>query len=71
MLLTALWVGARVMIASSAHWPHVLTTAVDLSFFPTLAVLVGRPLLRSMNRNTPLLLVLTLLWLTNLAFTSD
>ncbi len=68
MLLTALWVGARVMIASSAHWPHVLTAAVDLSFFPTLAVLVGRPLLRSMNRNTPFLLVLTLLWLTNLAF---
>jgi len=68
MLLTALWVAARVMIASSAHWPHLLTAAVDLSFFPTVAVLVGRPLLRSMNRNTPLLLVLALLWLTNLVF---
>jgi uncharacterized protein involved in response to NO len=68
MLLTALWVGARVMIASSAYWPHVLTAAVDLSFFPALAALVARPLLRSMNRNTPLLLVLALLWLTNLVF---
>jgi uncharacterized protein involved in response to NO len=68
MLLTALWLAARVMIASSSFWPRVLTAAVDLSFFPALAVLVGLPLLRSRNRNTPLLLVLSLLWLTNLAF---
>jgi uncharacterized protein involved in response to NO len=68
MLLTALWVAARVMIASSSYWPQVSTTAVDLSFFPALAALVGRPLARSRNRNTPLLLVLTLLWLANLIF---
>jgi uncharacterized protein involved in response to NO len=68
MLLTVLWVAARLMIASSSHWPRVFTAAVDLSFYPALAALLVRPLLRSQNRNTPLLLVLALLWLTNLVF---
>jgi len=68
MLLTALWVAARLMIASSSDWPRVFTAAMDLSFFPALATLVGLPLLRSQNRNTPLLFVLALLWLTNLLF---
>jgi len=68
MLLTALWLAARLMIASSSDWPRVFTAAMDLSFFPALATLVGLPLLRSQNRNTPLLFVLALLWLTNLIF---
>jgi len=68
MLLSALWVAARLMIATSSYWPRVLTAAVDLSFLPVLAALVARPLLRSQNRNSPLLIVLTLLWLTNLVF---
>ena len=68
VLLTALWVAARIMIASSSSWPGVFTAAVDLSFFPVLAALVARPLLRARNRNTPLLAVLGLLWLTNLVF---
>lgn len=68
VVLSVLWLSARIMIASSAHWPAVLTAAVDLAFLPALAALVARPLLRSRNRNTPLLLVLGLLWLTNLVF---
>lgn len=68
IVLSALWLAARVMIASSAHWPAVLTATVDLAFLPALAALVARPLLRARNRNTPLLLVLGLLWLTNLVF---
>jgi len=68
VVLSALWLAARIMIASSSHWPRPLTAAVDLAFLPLLAALVARPLLRSQNRNTPLLLVLGLLWLTNLAF---
>jgi uncharacterized protein involved in response to NO len=68
IVLSALWLSARIMIASSAHWPAVLTAAVDLAFLPALAALVARPLLKSRNRNTPLLLVLGLLWLTNLVF---
>ena len=68
MLLAGLWVAARLMIASSSYWPRAFTAAVDLSFFPTLAALVARPLLRSQNRNTPLLFVLALLWFANLVF---
>jgi uncharacterized protein involved in response to NO len=68
IVLSAVWLAARIMIASSSHWPRVLTAAVDLAFLPVLAALVARPLLRSQNRNTPLLLVLGLLWLTNLLF---
>lgn len=68
VVLAALWLSARIMIASSAHWPAVLTAALDLAFLPALAVLVAGPLLRSRSRNTPLLLVLGLLWLTNLVF---
>ena len=68
VVLSALWLAARIMIASSSYWPRCLTAAVDLTFLPLLAALVARPLLRSQNRNTPLLLVLGLLWLTNLAF---
>ena len=40
----------------------------DLAFLPLLAVLVMIPLLRSKNRNTPLLIVLGALWFTNLVF---
>lgn len=68
VVLSALWLVARIMIASSSCWPRWLTAAVDLAFLPLLAALVARPLLRSQNRNTPLLLVLGLLWLTNLVF---
>jgi uncharacterized protein involved in response to NO len=56
------------LIASSALWPGVGIAAVDLAFLPALAVLVARPLLRTRSRNTPLLLVLMLFWLTNLTF---
>ena len=66
--LSLVWLIARIMIATSWWWPPVLTAAVDLSFLPLLAVLVAVPLARQRNRNTPLLIVLGLLWLTNLAF---
>lgn len=67
-VLSALWLAARILIASSSYWPRSVTAAVDLAFLPLLAALVARPLLRSRNRNTPLLLVLGLLWLSNLVF---
>ncbi|HEY6825129.1 MAG TPA: NnrS family protein [Steroidobacteraceae bacterium] len=68
MVLTALWLAARIMIASSSLWPPLLPAAVDLAFIPALGVLIAGPLLRSRNRNTPLLLVLALLWLADLTF---
>ena len=62
------WLIARLMISSSWLWPPILTAAADLAFLPMLSVLVVVPLARQRNRNMPLLLVLGLLWLTNLAF---
>jgi len=68
IMLVGLWLAARLLIASSGLWPPVLITAVDLAFLPALALLVAGPLLRSRSRNTPLLLVLALFWLTDVVF---
>jgi uncharacterized protein involved in response to NO len=66
--LALVWLIARIMILSSSLWPPVLTAVADLAFLPSLAVLIAVPLARQRNRNTPLMLVLGLLWLTNLTF---
>lgn len=68
MVLAAVWVLARVLIATSPAWPAMLPALVDLAYLPIVAVLVMVPLLRSRNRNTPLLVVLGALWLTDVAF---
>jgi uncharacterized protein involved in response to NO len=68
IVLAGLWLAARGLIASSSLWPAVLIAAVDLSFLPALGVLVAKPLLRSRNRNTKLLAVLGLFWLTDVVF---
>jgi uncharacterized protein involved in response to NO len=67
VLVVSLWVAARVLIATSAQWPAIVVAAVDVAFLITLAALVAPPLLRSQNRNTPLLLVLILLAACNAA----
>lgn len=67
-MLAALWALARVGVASSALWPPWLVAALDLSFLPALAGFVLPALVRARNRNTPLLGVLAILWLANLAF---
>lgn len=67
-LMAGLWLLARVLVASSARWPPLLVAAADLAFLPVLAALVAVPLLRSRNRNTPLLFVVLLFWLCNLGF---
>jgi uncharacterized protein involved in response to NO len=66
--LAIVWLAARVLIVTSSWWPPLLPTIVDLAFLPLLAVLVMIPLIRSRNRNTPLLAVLGAFWLTNVAF---
>ena len=68
VILAGLWIAARILIASSSLWPALLIAAVDLAFLPALGVLVAWPLLRSRSRNTPLLAVLGLFWLTDLIF---
>jgi uncharacterized protein involved in response to NO len=66
--LAVVWLSGRLLIASSSWWPPWVPMTADLAFLPLLAVLVMIPLLRSKNRNTPLLIVLGALWLTNLVF---
>ena len=68
MLLAGIWLAGRLLIVSSGLWPPLLVAAVDLSFLPALAALVAWPLLRARSRNTPLLAVLILFWLTDLVF---
>lgn len=68
MVLAAVWVLARILIATSSAWPPMLPVLVDLAFLPTLTVLVMIPLCRSKNRNTPLLAVLGGFWLTDVVF---
>ena len=66
--LAAAWIAARVLIATSAWWPPLLPTIVDLACLPILAVLVMIPLIRSRNRNAALLAVLGAFWLADLMF---
>jgi uncharacterized protein involved in response to NO len=68
VLLSALWLLGRVLVASSASWPFAAVVAADLAFLPVLAAFLAWPLLRERNRNTPLLLVLLVLWLCNATF---
>jgi uncharacterized protein involved in response to NO len=68
IILASIWLAARLMIASSALWPTALLAAVDLAFLPALAIMVAQPLLRSRSRNTPLLAVLGMFWLTDVVF---
>lgn len=68
IVLALLWLAARVLIASPALWPALLVSAIDLAFLPVLALFIAWPLLRENNRNTPLLGILGVLWLSNLVF---
>jgi uncharacterized protein involved in response to NO len=68
LVLAVTWVTARLLIATSRIWPLWLPSIVDLAFLPMLALLVMIPLIRSRNRNTPLLAVLAALWCANLIF---
>jgi uncharacterized protein involved in response to NO len=68
MILATVWIIARVLIATSPAWHPILPALVDLAFLPMLAALLAIPLLRSRNRNTPLLAVLGAFWLTDVVF---
>ena len=68
VLLATVWALGRLLVGSSGLWPLALVAALDLAFLPALAGMLAWPLLRSRNRNTPLLVVLGLLWLANATF---
>jgi len=67
-LLAGLWLLGRLVVATSAHWPLLLTAAIDIGFFPALGIMLLPPLLRTRNRNTPPLLVLLALCIADATF---
>ena len=61
--LTALWLAGRVAMALVGDLPVVLVAIAELLFLPALILMIAPLLLRSGNRNLPLLFVLAALWL--------
>lgn len=68
ILLAALWLIGRLAFAAAAVLPLAIVAACELAFIPALAGLLAPPLLRARNRNSPLLLVLAAIWLTDVVF---
>ena len=66
--LVILWIAGRVAFVAAPSLPVWLIAALELSFLPALAAMLALPLLRARNRNTPMLLVLGVLWLVDVAF---
>jgi uncharacterized protein involved in response to NO len=68
ILLAALWLIGRLAFAAAAVLPLSLVAVCELAFIPALGGLLARPLLRVRNRNSPMLLVLAGIWLTDVVF---
>ena len=62
------WFLGRLAFALANVLPLWALAAAELAFLPGVAVLLAPPLVRSRNRNTPLLFVLAALWLTDAVF---
>lgn len=68
VVLTLVWLLGRVTFLLPAHLPFTWIMVAELVFLPLLAMLIAPPLIRSRNRNTPLLGVLVLLWISDFTF---
>lgn len=68
IVLTLIWLAGRVAFALSGHLRIEVLYATELLFLPALALLIAPSLLRSSNRNRPLLLVLLAFWLLDILF---
>ncbi|HKW38026.1 MAG TPA: NnrS family protein [Burkholderiales bacterium] len=62
------WLLGRLAFAGANSLPFWALAAAELAFLAGVALLLAPPLLRSRNRNTPLLLVIALLWVADAAF---
>lgn len=63
IVVATLWLLGRVAMAAAGRAPFWMLAIAELAFLPALALLLTPPLIRSFNRNTPLLAVLGVLWL--------
>jgi len=68
VVLAIVWLAGRLAIGAAGWIPLPLLAIAELSFLPTLAVILAPSLLRTANRNRPLLLVLLLLWAADATF---
>ena len=68
MIVVALWLAGRLAMAFVNVLPFWAIATAELALLPTLIALLAPPIVRSRNRNLPLLGVLTLLWLIDAAF---
>jgi uncharacterized protein involved in response to NO len=68
VVLTALWVLGRIAFALAGRIPDAFLAVAELAFLPGVLVLIAPPVLRTMNRNVPLLLVLSVFWCLDAAF---
>jgi uncharacterized protein involved in response to NO len=62
------WLLGRLAFALANVMPLWAFAAAELAFLPSVAALLAPPLVRSRNRNTPLLIVLAALWITDAVF---
>jgi len=68
ILVVSLWLAGRLAMAAAAVLPLWLVSAAELVFLPAIAALLAPPLLRARNRNTPMLIIVGVLWLIDVAF---
>lgn len=67
-LLVLIWLAGRMSFMFADRLPFALFAVLELAFIPALIVTIAPSLLRTFNRNTPLLLVLLLFWSGDLLF---
>jgi uncharacterized protein involved in response to NO len=68
IIMVLLWLAGRVAMALADTMPHWVAAAIELSFLPSLLLLLAPPIVRARNKNLPILGVITLLWLIDAAF---
>jgi uncharacterized protein involved in response to NO len=69
IVLTALWLAGRAAFAIGDALPIEVLAIAELSFIPGVLIVLAPSILRSSNRNWPLLLVLFAFWCGDVAFT--
>jgi uncharacterized protein involved in response to NO len=68
MAVAALWLAGRIAMSMAGEWPFWVLALAELALVPSLIALLAPPILRTRNRNLPLLAVLLVLWIIDVAF---
>lgn len=68
IIVAGVWTLGRIAMAGVGTVPFWVSAVVQLAFIPCLLALLAPPVVRSANRNAPLLVVLLVLWLIDAVF---